>query len=117
MSREFGTYGGGYFHERMNDAADDLAGGNDGISKAWAKFFDEFRYVAYSIATSEAGDSAEYAPILETIRRMPALQKALDDVANYVQPFKDVAEYAVRNASEIGSETHIVRPECHRRSA
>ncbi len=117
MSREFGTYGGGYFHDRMNDAAGDLAGGNDGISKAWAKFFDEFRHVAYSIATSEAGDSAEYDPILETIRRMPALQKALDDVANYVQPFKDVSEHAVRNALEARSRVQIVQAECHRRSA
>lgn len=99
MSREFGAYDGGYFHDRMRNAADDLAGGHDGISKAWARFFDEFQHVAYSIATSEAGDSAEYDPILETIRRLPSLQAALDGVKNYVQPFKDVAEQAVRDAS------------------
>lgn len=99
MSREFGSYAAGYFHTQMAYAAEDLASGRSDIARAWARFFDEFQHVAYSIASCEACDSGEYDPIMESIRRMAALQKALDEVKDYLAPFEDVMREAVRARS------------------
>lgn len=98
MSREFGTYGGGYFHSKMNDAADDLAGGNDQMTRLWGKFFDAFRDVAYAIASSEAGDSGEEHTVIETIRHLPAMKAALAAIEQHVRGYDDVARDAVRKA-------------------
>lgn len=100
MSREFGSYGGGYFHSKMNDAADDLASGRDDMTKLWGKFFDAFRDVAYAIASSEACDSSEDHTIVETIQHLPAMKAALTAIEHHVRVYDDVAKDAVRKALE-----------------
>lgn len=98
MSREFGSCLSGYLHHQIDYAADDLAGGRDAMTRAWAPFFQAFSEVAYAIAASEAQDSGEYDSIMATIRMMPQLQAALDTVKDHVRPFEDVMREAVRDA-------------------
>jgi hypothetical protein len=100
MSREFGSYTNGYFHDQMKYAAEDLGGSGDPLSRLWGKFFDEFYHVAYAISSSEACDSGRDRPILETIERIDRLKKVLWEIEQYVRPYKDVAETAVRRALE-----------------
>lgn len=100
MSREFGSCHPGYFHTQMENAASDLAGGDDALSAVWALWFQAFSPVAYQIANSEAGDSGPEAPILATITALPALRAALDAVEAHVRVYDNVAKVAVRNAVE-----------------
>ncbi len=105
MSREFGSYGNGYFDTQMEYAADDLAGGRDELSRVWAGFFQEFRHVAYAIASSEAHDSGPDYPIFETIQRIDALKESLRRVEQFVQPYRMVAREAVSQALKDKKET------------
>lgn len=101
MSREFGEYGGGgYFHNKIADAADDAKGGRDQLTRLWGDFLEEFSNVAYSISTSEACDSGEYDPIMENIARMPQLNAILIKIGNYLEPYEEVARRAVEKATE-----------------
>lgn len=98
MSREFGSYSAGYFHTQIEYAYEDLRSGKDEISREWSKFFHEFQDVAYAIASSEAHDSGPDFPISTTIKKLPSLVAALKDVERFVQPYKAVADAAVRDA-------------------
>ena len=98
MSREFGSYHAGYFHDQMQTAAEDLSGSGDPLSKLWGKFFEEFYPVAYAISSSEACDSGRDRPILETIQRINSLKNILWEIEMYVKTYKDVADAAVRKA-------------------
>jgi hypothetical protein len=101
MSREFGhEYGGKFFLEHIECAYEDCTIGRDELTKLWGEFLREFYEVAYEISRSEAGDSGPDAPIMESIERMPTLQARLDKIKEYLQPFKAVAEAAVRKATE-----------------
>ena len=96
MSREFGSYSSGYFHSQMQTAADDCKAGRDPLTQLWGEFLDEFAAVAYDIASSEACDSGPDAPIIETIQRMPSLKRKLNAIEMFVEPYKRVADEAVR---------------------
>lgn len=98
MSREFGSYNGGYFHQQIDNCANDALAGRDELTRLWGQFLAEFSPIAYSIASSEACDSGEDDTIIETIARLSALQKRLYDVEKYVESYKRVAEEAVRKA-------------------
>lgn len=100
MSREFGSYNGGFFHEQIEQAADDCLAGIDKTTQLWGAFLKEFYDVAYAISTSEAGDSGEYFPIMKTIEKMPILTKKLNDVFAHVEIYNQVAREAVRKAVE-----------------
>lgn len=98
MSGEFGSYNSGYFHDQMQYAAADLAGGRDALSREWARFFEEFAPIARAISWSEACDSGPYYPITETIARIPRLKELLRGIEQHVQVYKEVADEAVRKA-------------------
>jgi predicted MarR family transcription regulator len=98
MSREFGSYTSGYFDSQMEQAASDLMTGSYALTRAWAPFFEEFCPVAYAIASSEAGDSGPDYSILETIRHIERLKALLGDIERHVEPYKRVADAAVRDA-------------------
>ena len=95
MSREFGSYENGYFHQQIQQGAKDCLEGNDELTRLWGKFLEEFYEVAYAISTSEAGDSGPYRPIIENLNRMTALQDRLDDIKSFLEIFDDVAKRAV----------------------
>ncbi len=100
MSREFGSDASGYFHQQMQNAADDCLDGRDKLTKLWGAFFKEFYDVAYAISTSEAGDSGPDFPILETIKKLPALKDKFNQIENYCSVFDDVAQKAIRDYLE-----------------
>jgi len=96
MSREFGSYMSGYFHSQIDYAAEDLAEGRSELTRLWGKWFREFYPVAYAIANFEAADSGLYDPIMATIKALPALKKAMVAIEEYIEPFDDVIEMAIR---------------------
>jgi hypothetical protein len=96
MSREFGSYSSGYFHQQIQTCAQDCAGSNDVLVQLWGEFLEEFYDVAYSISSSEACDSAPYDPIMKTIEKMDVLRTKLDKISIHVGPYRRVAEEAVR---------------------
>ncbi len=98
MSREFGDTIGGFFHNKIGYAADDCQTGRDKLTQLWGEFLREFEEVAYAISTSEACDSGPDYPIFETLERLPALERKLANVKSYVEPYRRVAEEAVRKA-------------------
>jgi predicted MarR family transcription regulator len=98
MSREFGSYTSGYFDTQIEQAASDLMTGQYALTRAWAPFFEEFCSVAVAISSSEAGDSGPDYSILETIRHIDRLKVLLADIERHVEPYKRVAEAAVRDA-------------------
>ena len=97
MSREFGSYMSGYFHTQIEYAADDCLCGRDGITRLWGEFLKAFYPVAYAISTSEACDSDVDYPIMECIRQMPELESRLKDISEYLRPFEDVIDEAIKD--------------------
>jgi hypothetical protein len=97
MSGEFGGYRGGYFHNQIEYAAEDLADGRDDLTHEWAKFFEAFYPIAKAISWSEACDSGPAYPITETINRIGALKVILNDIEARVKVYKEVADDAIRN--------------------
>ena len=99
MSGEFGEYGGGgYFHSKIEQCAEDCDGGSAEITRLWGAFLKEFVPVAKSISWCEASDSGEDDPIWTSLDQMSRLKEHLSKIEAYLRPFKDVAEQAVRDA-------------------
>ena len=98
MSREFGSYVSGYFHDQIEVAADDCLSGSDELTRLWGDFLKEFSYIAYYISTSEAHDGEPHLPILATIEKMDILEKKLSGINSFIDPYKKVAEKAVHDA-------------------
>jgi hypothetical protein len=85
VSREFGSYEPGYFHYQIDLAAQDCRGGHDEMTRLWGEFLAVFRDVSYAIASSEAGDSSESFTVKETIKAMPKMREALDQIEKCAQ--------------------------------
>ena len=100
MSREFGSYYQGYFHTQIDQAAKDCLGGSHQITRLWGEFLQEFESISYSISSAEACDSGEYDPVLESIRKIPALTKKLDAIQRYLDPFRDVIRESIKEKLE-----------------
>jgi hypothetical protein len=100
MSREFGSYTSGYFHEKIESCASDAKCGRDFLTRLWGRLLGELYHVAYAVSTSEACDSGPDYPIMESILRMPELKKSLDEIDQYLEPYRRVAENAVREAAK-----------------
>jgi hypothetical protein len=104
MSREFGSHLRGYFHHQIEYAAQDCLDGRDETTRKWGKFLRALEPVAYAIATSEACDSGEEFPVMETIKHMPALEAALDEIKRHIKVYENIADQAVRDAMEKGNK-------------
>lgn len=98
MSREFGSYTSGYFDTQIETAAYDCLGGHYEHTRLWGEFLKEFSEVAYGIASAEAYDWSEGGAVIRSIRHFPAIRQALKDIEEYLKPFQDVADEAVRKA-------------------
>ena len=107
MSREFGSYISGYFHQQIEQGAKDCLAGRDDITKLWGEFLEAFYPIAYAIASSEESDSGPDYPIIETMHQLPELKRKLDAIAEFIEPFSRVAEEAVRNRSRFESDGHF----------
>lgn len=98
MSGEFGDYLGGYFHNKIQSAAEDAAHGRDPLTKLWGKFLEEFEDIARAISYSEACDSGPHDTIFNTLQRLPELKRRLETIESFVYTYKRVAEDAVEKA-------------------
>lgn len=78
MSREFGEYIGGYFHHKIDHAADDLRHANYELHKKLVPFFESLYKVAYQISNVEAGDSGEYASREALKKQIPVMVAQLE---------------------------------------
>ncbi len=96
MSREFGSYSAGYFHDQMRYAADDCQSGRDELTRLWGGLLESFTGIAYQIASSEAGDSGPEDTIIQTIQDLPLLQERLAAIEKFCKPFKACMEEAIR---------------------
>lgn len=98
MSREFGEYMGGYFHTKVRFAADDALNGSQEITRLWGSVLDSLAEVAYAIASAEANDSGPDYPIFESLAQLPRIRNGLQEIESYLEPFRRVAEEAVRRS-------------------
>jgi hypothetical protein len=100
MSREFGSYTSGYFHEQIDNCAVDCLKGRDPLTRLWGEFLQELYPVAYCIATSEAGDGGPHDSIITTIDKIETLKQKLQNIQGFIDPYKRVAEDAIRQMAE-----------------
>jgi hypothetical protein len=100
MSREFGSYHGGYFHDKISNAAEDCRDSSCKLTTMWGEFLETFHSVAYEISNYEASDSGLYAPIFESMAKLPMLKKKLEEIDAYLYDYKRIAEEAVRKHCE-----------------
>lgn len=101
MSREFGQYCAGYFHDNLRRATEDLKEeAREDFHKQFIPLFEELYEIAYAISSVEACDSSIDRSVFETIERMPAIKKSIQKLEDYLYPFSEVARTAVRNALE-----------------
>ena len=99
MSREFGEYnGGGYFHDKIRSALEDLRTEADtSFHKEFIPLFESLYEIAYAISSVEAGDSLLYRSINTTLEELPRMKKQLSDLEDHLAPYQEVAREAVRN--------------------
>ena len=79
MSREFGEYIGGYFHDKINHAMDDLKDSSHvELHKKLIPFFESLYKVSYQISTVEAGDSGKHASVAALKEQIPVMISELE---------------------------------------
>ena len=79
MSREFGEYIGGYFHDKINYAMEDLKDSSHvELHKKLIPFFESLYKVSYQISNVEAGDSGEYASVAALKEQIPVMISELE---------------------------------------
>lgn len=99
MSREFGEYGQGFFHEKLFNCLEDLKfEAREDFHRKFIPLFRELYEIAYAISSVEACDSSIDRTVFETINRLPKIKETIKDLENTVEPYKRVAEEAVRQA-------------------
>lgn len=84
VSREFGSFTPGYFHDQVRQAADDCLEGAYPLTRLWGEFLAALAPVAYAVSSAEAGDSAADYPAAATATALPALKAALAEVERFV---------------------------------
>lgn len=99
MSREFGSYYSGYLHSQIGTAADDLDGGDDATTRAWAPLMRELYPVMCAICSSEAGDASEAASIFASMEAIPRLRAEIDKLEKHFASYREVARRAVEQAA------------------
>jgi hypothetical protein len=112
MSREFGEYERGYFHQKIASCANDCKGGRDQLTKLWGKFLEEFSHVAHEISNSEACDAGPDAPIIESIKRLPRLRELFMDVQKYLTPY----DACMREAIKMHIDGHLQKDAANEKS-
>ncbi len=100
MSREFGDYQAGYFHQKLESCASDCCVGRDPLTKLWGGVLKSMGNIAWSISSSEACDSGPGDSIIQSIRDIDSIQKNLDAVKEFIRPYEQVAKEAVRLSAQ-----------------
>lgn len=96
MSREFGDYDGGFFHNKVANAAGDARGGHHPLTLAWGKVLEAMQDVAWSISSVEAGDSSPSDLQIVSVKALRLVRDALYGVDALTRETIDVQRDAVR---------------------
>jgi len=85
MSREFGECIGGYFHDKIDYALNDLKDSSHiELHKKLIPFFESLYKVAYQISSVEAADSGEQASIEALIEQIPVMIEELQKIQGQI---------------------------------
>ena len=85
MSREFGECIGGYFHDKIDYALNDLKDSSHiELHKKLIPFFESLYKVAYQISSVEAADSGEQASIEALIEQIPVMISELQKIQKQI---------------------------------
>ena len=97
MSREFGNYYGGYFHDKIQNALTDLEQeAGTGFHKEFIPLFESLYEIAYAISSVEACDSSLSRSIITTIDELPKMMKTLKNLEKSVEVYQQVSRNAIR---------------------
>jgi hypothetical protein len=92
MSREFGECTGGYFHDKIDYALNDLKDSSHiELHKKLIPFFESLYKVAYQISSVEAADSGEQASVdalMEQILELSEMAR-VDNQGDLVRSLSD----------------------------
>jgi hypothetical protein len=94
----------GFMHHKIQYAAEDCDQGQYELTHKLAHILKSLENIAYSVSSIEAGDDAEGSAILDTIKELPKVKAAVDDLENYLRVFGSVAQYAIREYLEKNSQ-------------
>jgi hypothetical protein len=98
MSREFGEWMGGYFHAKIQYAADDCREGRDRLTVLWGEVLELFYPVAYDIASSEASDCGPERTLRTTLEALPELRAKLYEIEAFARQFDGLEGNELRYA-------------------
>ena len=85
MSREFGECIGGYFHDKIDYALNDLKDSSHiELHKKLIPFFESLYKVAYQISSVEAADSGEQVSIEALIEQIPVMIEELQKIQGQI---------------------------------
>jgi hypothetical protein len=104
MSGEFGSYEGGYLWYQIELAANDVRGGSDKSTRAWADFFAVLVPLARDICWAEANDSDEARTVQGSIEAIPKLRDELIKLERHFEVYREVSERAVAAALKKAQE-------------
>ena len=99
MSREFGECIGGYFHDKIDYALNDLKDSSHiELHKKLIPFFESLYKVAYQISSVEAADSGEQASIEALIEQIPVMIEELQKIRGQIN--SDAKDNFYKNSEE-----------------
>ena len=102
-SKEFGSDRKGCFFEQIETAYEDCIDGSNNLTRLWGAVLKEFYPVSIAINQSESCYGNEAHSIMESMRQMAKIQSALNVVKQYLKPYDEVAEEAVRRMHGTGN--------------
>jgi hypothetical protein len=76
--------------------ADDCLEGREEITRKWGALVRELYPVFRAICRAEAYDTGVYAPIWESMTALPRILERLQEIENYLEPYRDVVQEAIR---------------------
>ena len=101
MSREFGEGPGGFFHDKIRNALEDLRHEADfELHKEFVPLLESLYEIAYAISSAEAYDSGIDRTISTTLQELPKMKKFIAEMEKSLRPYQDVADQAVRDYIE-----------------
>ena len=85
MSREFGECTGGYFHDKIDYALNDLKDSSHiELHKKLIPFFESLYKVAYQISNVEAADNGEQASVDALMEQIPVMIAELQKIQKQI---------------------------------
>jgi len=93
MSGEFGdNYSDRFFHNNLQEAVDGGMCAKLKTSKKWVAVLKEINRISTDISYAEASDTGEDDLIVESIKVLPQVKKALNDLEEHLELYDLVAK-------------------------